>query len=311
MVDTSISSRPAPPKEQWVYVSDWAWPLLSEWDTAFEAVVQAAYTPSALNQTRLFFAQCRKTASFLCGVWGVRAPTLMHFLVEDSPPKLADMDRELIYPSVFWKLRPVTVRIVELPLKRTYTGLSADVFLGRKQQMLSIMRGDKLYEQFEPWDESDQLTRRFQEYMDDNFYDRKETLMFYLGKADGWMTEHVEKPLGLKEAIRVVYALSFFGTGAIAKGLILMPLNWVKESFRDYFGYPKRGDQILGAGFRKNWNPWDDLTGMSDALSRITENLANKAQEKEDLEKGSADGKMTSNWRSGSTPSAETAATSS
>jgi hypothetical protein len=54
MLDTSPSCPTPPPNEQWVYISEWAMPFLSEWDNAFEAAVQAGYVPSALNETRLF-----------------------------------------------------------------------------------------------------------------------------------------------------------------------------------------------------------------------------------------------------------------
>jgi hypothetical protein len=47
-----------------------------------------------------------------------------------------------------------------------------------------MMRGGKLYEQFEPWDEFEQTMRRFLEYIDDNFYKRKGTFLYYLGIAD-------------------------------------------------------------------------------------------------------------------------------
>lgn len=255
-----ISRRPTPQKEQWVYVSDFAWPSFNTWDMAFDAAVQGAYVPSALNETRLFFAACYHTAGFLCGVWGVRAPTLLHFLVEDFPPQLEDITPGLTYSTDLWKLRPVTVRVIEFPLQGVYTGLPADVFLGPREQMLGIMRGDRLFEQFEPWNELQQTLRRFQEYLD-NLYHRKGTFLYYLGKTDDWATGYLAKPFGLEEALEVMNVGCFIVTAAVTQGLILSPWHWAKGAVLEYLGYPKRGEWILGEGREKEWNLWDGLMG--------------------------------------------------
>lgn len=289
MLDTGPSCRTPPPNEQWVYISEWAWPLLSEWDTAFEAAVQAGYVPSVLNETRLFYTQCRGTGGFLCGVWGVRAPALLRFSIKDSAPRPEDIAPGLTYSISSSNLRSVTVRIIEFPLKDSYTALPPSVFPGPREQMLAMMRGDKLYEQFEPWNEFDQTLRRFHEYIDDNFYDRKGTFLYYLGKAGYWTTDHLEKPLGLEGAAQIVYTISFFATFAAINGLILRPWNWVRQSFLDFLGYPRLGDQILGDGFQKEWNYWDDLMGMSSTFSQVLENVL----EKTELERGYPDGKIT------------------
>jgi hypothetical protein len=84
--------------------------------------------------------------------------------------------------------------------------------------MLAMMRGGKLYEQFEPWDEFEQTMRRFLEYIDDKFYKRKGTFLYYLGIADDWTTDHLEKPLGLEEAAQIVYTVCFFATFVLRFG---------------------------------------------------------------------------------------------
>lgn len=294
MLDASPWCQTPPPNEQWVYISEYAWPLLSEWDTAFEAAVQAGYIPSALNETQLFYAQSPGTAGFLCGVWGVRAPALLHFSIKDSAPGPEDITPGLTYSISSSNLRSVTVRVIEFPLKDSYTALPSSIFPGPREQMLAMMRGDKLYEQFEPWNEFDQTMRRFHEYIDDNFYDHKGTFLYYLGKADDWTTDHLEKPLGLEEAAQTVYTIGFFATFAVTNGLILRPWHWVRQSFLDWLGYPKRGDQILGDGFQKEWNYWDDLMGTSRTLSQALDNIV---LEKAELERGYSDGKTTTSSR--------------
>jgi hypothetical protein len=158
--------------------------------------------------------------------------------------------------------------------------------------MLAMMRGGKLYEQFEPWNEFEQTMRRFLEYIDDNFYKRKGTFLYYLGIADAWTTDHLEKPLDLEEAAQIVHAVSFFATFSVTNGLIVRPWHWVKQSFLDALGYPKRGDQILGDG-QKEWNPWDDLMDMSSGFGQVLDNVLEKAE----LEKGYFDGKITTSSR--------------
>lgn len=245
MADMSPSCGKPPPKEQWVYISEFAWPLFSEWDTAFDAAVQAAYLPSALNNTRLFYAKCRDTAGFLCGIWGVRAPALVHFSVEDSAPLPEDIEYGLTYSTSSSNLRAVTARVIELPLKDAYTELPSSVFPSQKEQMLAIMRGDRLWEQFEPWNDLVQTMLRFHEYLDDDFYNVKGTFLNYLGEVDKWMEDHVTKPLDLLLVSQIVYEINFFAMVLVIRPVVLWPWHFVKELFLDFLGYPKRGDQIL------------------------------------------------------------------
>ena len=299
MLDTTVLVGPTPLKEQWVYISDFAWPSFNTWDRAFDAVVQGAYVPSALNETRLFFATCHHTASFLCGVWGVRAPTLLHFLVEDFPPRLEDITPGLTYSTELWNLRPVTVRIIEFPLQGVYTGQPVDVFPGPREQMLSIMHGNGLFEQFEPWNELEQTIRRFQEYID-NLYDLKGTFLYYLGKVDHWVTYHLTKPLGLENSLNIVHTYCFIVTAAVTQGLILSPWYWAKEAVLEYFGYPKRGERIFGEGWEKEWDPWNDLMG---GMMDVFEESLGKG-----LETDWPGGKITTSSMSGATPNAESSA---
>jgi hypothetical protein len=249
MLDTTCSTnvpcRPKAPKEQWVYISDYAWESFMweffPWDGAFDDVVQAGYVPSPLTETRLFVAQCRGTASFLCSMWGVRMPALLHFYVEDEPPKAEDVDKGLNYCSPLSNLRPVTVRVVELSLKGVYTGLPANVFPTQKEQMLAITRGDKLYEQFEPWDAFDQSMVRFNEQVQD-LYHRKGTFHYYLDIPDDWMNHHVTIPLGMYDHLNDLHDIVITLTILAMKDLVKPPYHFMKQIILDYLGYPSLGD---------------------------------------------------------------------
>lgn len=119
------------------------------------------------------------------------------------------------------------------------------MFPGPKEQILAIMRGDKLYEQFDPWNDFEQSLRRFQEYVADNFYQRKGTFLYYLEKSDDWVTKHLTTPVGLEGVAQFMYHFSLIVFAALTN-LTLQPWLLVKQLFLDFFGYPKRGDQILG-----------------------------------------------------------------
>jgi hypothetical protein len=162
----------------------------------------------------------------------------------------------------------VTARVIELPLKDAYTGLPSSVFPGPKEQILAMMRGDRLWEQFEPWNEFAQLMLRFHEYLDHEFYDRKGTLLYYLGRADKWTMDRLEKPLGLETAAQIVYTINFLATLVVTRSLILWPWHFVKEPL-DFLSYPKRGDQILGDPNYKEWNFWDDFMGLLNMFDQV------------------------------------------
>jgi len=303
MVDTTSAT---PPKDQWVYISDFAFPSFNEWDAAFDAAVQAGYVPSALNETRLFFASCFQTAHFLCGVWGVRSPTLLHFEVDDHPPWPTDMTPGLNYATGLWNLRSVTVRVIEFPLKDAYIGLPSDVFPGPKEQILAIMRGDRLYEQFEEWNEMSQMMYRFQETID-NLYDRRGTFLYYLGKVDNWWEEHFAKLLGLEEVLNVVHLTYFVLAAGVVNCLILPPWNLVKQTAMDYLGYPKRGDWILGNTLEQpSENVVDDL--IADMIPGFWESFSKKVKD-EGLGSDLLLRKITTNSVAETTYSAESSAT--
>jgi hypothetical protein len=304
MLDTTVLVGPTPPKEQWVYISGIAYPGFNHFDTAFDAAVQSAYVPSALNKTRIFFATCYGTAGFLCEIWGVRPPTMLHFLVEDSPPPLEDITPGLTYSTELCNLRPVTVRVIEFPLQDVYTGLHPNVFPGPREQMLAIMHGDGRFEQFEPWDEVDQAVCRFQEHID-KLYNRKGTFLYYLRKADDWATAHLAKLLFVEKELQIVSTGWIIVTAAVTQGLILTPWYWAKKAALAYVGYPKRGDWIFGKSREKEWNPWNGL--MGDMMGAFWESIGKRLEEAE-LEKFWPEGKITTGSTPGTAPSAELSA---
>ncbi|KAF2664371.1 hypothetical protein BT63DRAFT_460672 [Microthyrium microscopicum] len=269
------------PKEQWVWITEWGWPLIDDWDAALVAAM-SEINPSKMNQTRIFFVSNREgsgsgTGGFLAGVWAVRAPTLMHFVIEDEAPEPEDIPSGVTYAADLKDLRRVTTRVIDLPLADAYTGLPSKTFPGKKEQILSIMNGDRLWEQFEPWNELQQMLNRFNEH-NEIVFDRKGTINYYIGETDDWITDNIHERLGLVALMDGVSQM-FFLTGWLSmRGLVLFPWNLGKEMIMEYLGHPKRGDVIVGdLSTRKRVNPLDFLMdGMSDELKKLWADAAAK-----------------------------------
>lgn len=278
MYDTTSGSRP---REQWVYISGHVFPRWNPWDGAFDAAIQAAYVPSALNDTNLFFVACGTTGSFLCGVWGVESPALIHFLIEDDPPQHKDMYEGLTYTTSLSKLRPVTARVVELPLQDVYTGGSSTTFPSEKNQILAIMSGKRLYEQFDHWDAGSQLLTRFDNYMT-KLYQTKGTWLYHLGNVQSWVETTIFDPLGVATMHQVIFSMNMLTGGLITRILVLWPWHWVKDFVLDYLGYPSLATRIMAQN--KYDNPVEEMVadmfngmmGIPDMLGDLIKNLENQ-----------------------------------
>jgi hypothetical protein len=288
MVNTSPQCGPGPPREQWVIVTDWAFPMVDRWDKAFENAIAHARLTSELHATNIFFAQCQSTAGFLCGVWNVKTPALLHFSVGDHPPLPEDIHSGFTYTVAhLLDLRPVAVRVIEFPLKDAFTGLPWTEFPGRNAQVLAIMQGDRLYEQFPTWNEIDQLLRRFEDYRTE-VYKRKGTFLYYIGNADDWIADQILKPIHLDEAAQVTYMLCFFPTYSLLNIFFMLPLRHAQLAILDALGHPRKGDRMFH-GFQKEWNVWDDLQGSLEWIKRVSEKAARQAE----IYKEYPDGKIT------------------
>lgn len=251
MYDTKSACEP-PPKNQWVYISDYGWPSLNVWDAAFDEAVKAGYAKNAINDTRLFYIECARTGKFLCGVWNVRAPTLLHFSISDHSAKPEDIESGLTYSSSLSNLHPVTVRVIEFPLKDAYTFLPSTVFPSPREQMLAIMRGDRLYEQFESYSPLEQLALRFFDYLE-ILYDRKGTFLYHLGNIENWFSKHIIKSLGLKGGDEIIYESTILATYGILT-LILKPYYLIKDTFFSFLGAPLFDEDAEDDYSMKEWN---------------------------------------------------------
>jgi hypothetical protein len=278
-----MSCRPNQPKskEQWVWLTSLAFPEYSAWDAAFQYVLRYAQGHPGLNRTSLYHAECTGTASFLCGVWNTRSPALMHFLVEDEPIDSANPEYEgLTYSARPRDLHPVTVRIIEFPLKGAYTGLSPKDFPTEELQLLSIMTRNHLYEQFVPYNEMEQTLTRFAEYMDRRFWYAKDTPFYYINNADEWMAKHVTTPLGVEDSLSLLYSATFSLTVNAVQTFVLMPYQLISGLATTFLGAPGRGDWILGDGSDEDMQGGDLINDLFGSFMEGVPDAAGKLSSK-------------------------------
>jgi hypothetical protein len=101
--------------------------------------------------------------------------------------------------------------------------------------MLAITRGDKLYEQFEPWSALEQSLVRFNEHVQELCH-RKGTFHYYLGLPDDWMNDHVTIPLGLYDRLNYMCDIVFTLTALIMNNLVQPLYHFTKQRVLDYWG---------------------------------------------------------------------------
>ncbi|WPA99535.1 uncharacterized protein RHO25_004153 [Cercospora beticola] len=281
---TSRCSKPEAPREQWVFLTYSGFRFFP-WDSDFIYAINYAQGDRKLNQTGLYFAQCSGTASFLCGVWNTRSPALVHFLVEEE--EILDTEETgFTYRGNAEDLRSVTVRLIEFPLKDAYTGLPWTTFPSFQNQMLSIMTGDRLYEQFEPYDPQNQAFERFGEYMNKNYWDNKNHILYHVSEAENWMDDTIISPmlkyLDAEEAWQMVFGTVLIGSSSLVALTVLIPLRVVKGLVGIFLGKPLRGDEIMGdMDFTKDGEPANILAdlfgGFMDDVLKGAESFSSKS----------------------------------
>lgn len=237
-----ITRYPNEPDETWLYVSGYNMPelaaWLSKWDKSFDRFVQYYYTQEQFNQSRLAFVSCDRSG-FLCGVWGVRSPALIHMQVLPGAPSRADLNPDLTYDVDLKYLRRVSVRVIDLPLKSSVsTGLPRNCFPGHFEQLLAVISGDRFWEQYEAWDDTDQLMKLYNKDVLE-LKEQRGTPLYYLSEYEDWTIRHVTKPIGIEENMVQLQTIIFiFST--LATELVRLPIvttkAYVDAWIEGYFG---------------------------------------------------------------------------
>ncbi|CAJ2504572.1 Uu.00g119660.m01.CDS01 [Anthostomella pinea] len=254
------SCNPAVPKESWVYITDLAspWFPYDDWNEAFDDLIQKSYVSHSLDATSFHFVECSHSA-FLCGIWNVKPPALLHLSVEDSAPASDELDPDLTYAVDRKRLRPVTARIIELPVQDAFLGRPWHVFPSPKEQLQALISTPGLYEQFDPYDREEQIMKRFNEYMD-SFWDWKGSVFYLMRRTESWCQDYITEPLGIESYLVDLQSLTFTVTFLLAQ-LILLPVQSAWQAVKDFFGYPGAGDWTFGGSDDPPTNFMEDMFG--------------------------------------------------
>jgi hypothetical protein len=194
------------PTEYWVYITFSPQYGRSEWDEAFDQILQSSYARPKRSNTAFYYLDCLKS-QFLCGVWGVKFPSLVHFTVENyTIAELRTMDPsehtphlEHHYAIGDTKLRPVTARVIELPLEDD----DAVPFLPRNtlptpylqlRTLIFDAPQSSIVDHFDPWEPMLQTFKRFQDLID-NLTDLPGTHQYRVYKAYKWYSDTITEPI--------------------------------------------------------------------------------------------------------------------
>jgi hypothetical protein len=210
LVRTTGLNEQGAPTEYWVYITFMPEYSSSAWDAAFSEILQKTNFHPLRPEVAVYYLDCLKS-QFLCGVWGVKQPSLVHFTV--SPDTLADLTSDDTssysthlthqYACPAHQLHPVSARIIELPL----SGDDAVPFLPRNTLPTPLLQlrtllldapHSAILEHFDPWDPLRQTLRRFQDLIDD-LVEQEGTFWHRLNVVDRWYTDGVLEPLLGKE----------------------------------------------------------------------------------------------------------------
>ncbi|RSM08507.1 hypothetical protein CDV31_008144 [Fusarium ambrosium] len=138
------------PLDRWIYASPQSIPLdenvefVDPWDQAFLELLRHRDEYEPLGRANFHYLAC--PTSFLCGVWRVTGPALLHFSTEPLPENnTATRESRRRYRKPVYE--PVSVRVFELPLSEP---VIPGVFPSRFEQMRAITASDSGFRTSKP-----------------------------------------------------------------------------------------------------------------------------------------------------------------
>lgn len=154
-----INPHDSSPTSHWVFVTSMPW-LSLPWDVAFDQLVQYHYIHPPARNASLSYVDCARSG-FLCGIWNVQPPAMLHFAVEGPRPE----DDDPLPEAFSWRaypLKPVTIRVVELGLETFKRGMFPSEF----DQLLFLTSGEYSFDSLEEYSAERQQERRFNNWFD-------------------------------------------------------------------------------------------------------------------------------------------------
>ncbi|RSL79159.1 hypothetical protein BHE90_009739 [Fusarium euwallaceae] len=138
------------PLDRWIYASPQSIPLdenvefVDPWDQDFLELLRHRDEHEPLGRANFHYLAC--PTSFLCGVWRVTGPALLHFSTEPLPENnTASRESRRRYRKPVYE--PVSVRVFELPLSEP---VIPGVFPSRFEQMRAITASDSGFRTSKP-----------------------------------------------------------------------------------------------------------------------------------------------------------------
>lgn len=204
----------------WIYVTDmpefWAEP----WDQAFDELLRKFYVSPLPDETGIYYLDCG-LSGFLCGVWDVKAPSLIHFQVADRSlvelesefETLQEQDEDVshlewmvdlidanyTYESSSDVLYPAIIRVVELPLvDETAASLLPRNTLPTPRLQLETVLDDPdqntLLSRFDHYNENVQNLHRFYDYHN-LLSEQRGTVRYHFSELDKWWSDTMIEPI--------------------------------------------------------------------------------------------------------------------
>lgn len=266
--DASFPEHSVKPTRWWVYVTSGAEWRQTSWNDAFSDLLQQLYVKPLPSDIGILYLDCA-SASFLCGVWGVKIPSLLHFSVEQESlitrqEKEAEsetdeelswldglMEQNYTYNSWEGNLYPVTVRTIELPLDEDQPLLPRSTLPTPALQLRALMldpHPEDLLEHWDPHRVEIQVLRRFNDLADD-LSEKVGTWRYYFNEWDKWYSQTIIHPLFGKEfagssGFLAEVQNTVFTIGFLLAEAIHFPFTMAWEVYAWYFGLGWDGEPI-------------------------------------------------------------------
>ena len=185
---------------KWLYVTDDPVPDSDDYDLAFVQLLEYHAANPPVDGAKFFYLNCKRSG-FLCGLWSVRKPSLIHFTV--------DLDM----PYMIGAIRPVALRIVELPLYQ-WTAFPG-AFPYPLEQLRALTTGAYDLDESYQYDSMKQYLYRFYDYQEE-FVERHNTTLGRLFRLKERMAGYYplfhEKQSLVATAVQLVDYVTFFFT---------------------------------------------------------------------------------------------------
>lgn len=235
----------ARPTEFWVYISRLSMPSVFEWDQAFvELLEYHEMHPLPANAT---FANVDCAATpFLCHIWQVYYPALMHFKISEEVALDDEIDPEAFLTPLD-QLRPLETRIFDLGLQLDVSPLPPGTFPTRFEQMKALTSNQGAYtiaeDEYGDYNGFKRKYDRFNEWYYFPACNRKGSFLDYSSEFDNFLLKRIARPIGLEDTMTFFNGLGF--TASMLLGTVFYAVkNPLSDFWSSFFGTRTEIDEL-------------------------------------------------------------------